>query len=63
MVYISQFLEYSLTEARYQFGTTLAFLILHIKWRLQAMELLGSIFFTGLGLFGGLFFLWKSHPQ
>lgn len=63
MSYISLFLEYSLTGATSRFGTTLAFINMHIKWRLRAMELLDSIFFTWLGLFGGMFFLWKSHHQ
>lgn len=25
------------------------------------MELLIAIFFTGIGIFGGMFFIWKNH--
>jgi hypothetical protein len=61
MGYESLSIEHSFTLMDLSFGTTFALPISQYQAEKKTMELIFAICVTGLGLFTGMFFIWKGQ--
>lgn len=61
--YQHQFLEFVLDLNNSLNGTTLALFHDYSLTKGTIMEVLSAILLTGLGLFSGIFFIWKEPPS
>ena len=55
--------EYCIRILGSLFGTTFAFPTIKYLTEGKDMEIIVAICITGLGLIGGMLFIWKGHPQ